>query len=52
MAEAFLKCGGPKSMTRFSSSTIKDGSGVERNFEMGGHNFHIFSSVFFSVELI
>ena len=35
MAEAFLKWGGPKPMTRFSSSTITDGSGVARNFEKG-----------------
>ena len=35
-------------MTRFSSSTAKDGSGVARNFKRGGINFHIFSSVFFS----
>ena len=36
-------------MTRFSSSTTKDGSGVARNFKTGGggHNFHIFSSVIF-----
>ena len=50
MAEAFLKCvgGGPKPMTRFSSSTTKDGSGVARNFKRGGggHNFPMFSSVF------
>ena len=45
------KVGGPKPMTRFSSSTTKDGSGVARNYKRGGHNFHIFSSVFFSAEL-
>ena len=39
-------------MTRFSSSTTKDGSGVARNLKRGGDNFHIFSSVFFSAELI
>ena len=45
------KVGDLKPMTRFSSSTTKDGSGVARNFK-GGHNFHIFPSVFFSAELI
>ena len=53
MAEAFLKWGGPKPMTRFSSSTTEDGSGIARNLKKrGGHNFHIFSSVSFSAELI
>ena len=41
MAEAFLKWGGPKSMTRFSSPTTRAGSGVARNFKRGEHNFHI-----------
>ena len=36
MAEAFLKWGSPKPMTRFSLSTTKDGSGVARNFIKGG----------------
>ena len=36
MAEAFLKWGGPKPMTIFSSSTTKDGSGVASNFKRGG----------------
>ena len=37
MTEAFLKWkGGPKPMTRFSSSTTKDGSGLARNFKRGG----------------
>ena len=52
MAEAFLKCGGPKPMTRFSSSTTKGGSGVAKNLKRGRDNFHIFSSAFFSAELI
>ena len=53
MAEAFLKWGGLKPMTRFSSSATKDGSGEARNCKKGGgQNFYIFSSVFFSAELI
>ena len=58
MAEAFLKWGGGgggrgvKPMTRFSSSTTKDGNGVARYFKRVGHNCHIFSSVFFAAELI
>ena len=47
------KVEGPQPTTRFSSPTIRAGSGVARNFKRGGgHNFHIFSSVFFSAELI
>ena len=30
---SIFKVGGSKPMTRFSSSTTKDGSGVARNFE-------------------
>ena len=41
MAEAFLKWGGPKPMTRFSSPTTRAGSGVARNIKRGEHNFHI-----------
>ena len=52
MAEAFLKWGGLKPITRFSSSTTKDGSGEARNCKKGGQNFYIFSSVYFSAELI
>ena len=52
MAEAFPKWGGRKPMTRFSSSTTKDGSGVARNFKRGGGAyFLIFPSVFFAAEL-
>ena len=36
MAEAFLKWGGPKPMTRFSSPTTRAGCGVARNFKRGG----------------
>ena len=43
MAEAFLKWGGPKPMTRFSSSTIKDDSGVAKNFKKGGQHLTIFT---------
>ena len=43
IAEAFLKWGGAKPMTRFSSPTTKAGCGVARKFKRGtGHNFHIF----------
>ena len=52
MTEAFLKWGGPKLMTRFSLPLTKAGNDVARNFKRGGHNFRIFSIVFFSSELI
>ena len=47
MAEAFLKWMSPKPMTRFSSSTTKDGSGVARNFKRGGGG--IISTFYFGV---
>ena len=48
MAEAFLKWGSPKPMTRFSLSTTKDGSGVARNFIKGGETWfpHFFKRIF------
>ena len=48
MAEAFLKEGGPKPMTRFSLPTTRAGKDVARHFNRGEG---IISSVFFSAEL-
>ena len=39
--------GGPKPMTRFSSSTTKDGIGVARNFKRGGGIISTFFSAYF-----
>ena len=45
--ESISKVGGAKTNGQIFLPTTRVGSGVARNFTGGGHNYHIFSSVFF-----